>query len=189
MIYLVVIWMEWDGVKTCNFNWSEFACWNDGKWRDILFSDLRSARLSQNWILLTPSHDLRQAVLRVLIRSQNTVHNLDTHRFCQTNTPCIVARWLLLTRAWFIPVLTPIIVFLEYVWIHIPPCAHTHTFTHAEIEKRTKRVKWKLINQTPSGFSIKDTQHVFNSCIGLGLTLGWQIFMFLHMCENFQICC
>lgn len=155
MIYLVVIWMEWDGVKTCNVNWSEIACWNDGKWRDILFSDLRSARLTQNCILLTLSHDLRQAALRALIRSQNTVHNLDTHRFWQTNTPCIVARGLLLTRAWFIPVLTPIIVFLEYVWIHIPPCAHTHTFTHAEIEKGPRGLSESSLIKHPHVFLLR----------------------------------
>lgn len=145
---------------------------------------------------------VRVRVARHLLQIRILIHHLDSHWFCQTNTPCIVARGLLLMRAWFIPVLTPIIVFLEYVWIHIHPCANTHTFKYTHIQthkcrdrERTKRVKWKLINQTPSCFSIKDTQHVFNSCIGL--TLGWlarpclqtNIHVSSYVCENFQICC
>lgn len=47
------------------------------------------------------------------------------------HTPCMVARGLLPMRAWFIPVLTPIIVFLKCGWTtHSHKRKHTQTFTH-----------------------------------------------------------
>lgn len=51
----------------------------------------------------------------------------NTHSCTQWHKPCMVARGLLPMRAWFIPVLTPIIVFLKCGWT---ANSHTHPDIH-----------------------------------------------------------
>lgn len=61
------------------------------------------------------------------------------HRHTHTHTPFMVARGLLPMRAWFIAVLTPIIVFLKHGRA-ANSHKHTRAFTHAE-KQLVKRYK------------------------------------------------